>query len=568
MVAFSIISAFSMLSSLLLASLSHASPVPRPFLNSGLSLPSLDSKSWFCRLVHTTLAENLCLQEGSTALSVNTPLGVAQGTADVSGVNRFAVKYASAERWSPSSMVTAWALPNGSTNVSALPLMCPQPYVDNSTFTEDCLSMILYVPTTSDEDSDVPTLMWIHGGSFMVGSATNPGLDGSALALATNSIVAVIQYRLGALGFVAPNNQTNLGLKDAVNALEFLTAVLPSFGGDPRKITVAGQSSGANMIRALLAVPSAQSLFQSAILQSDPMDYGFLSSSDQAQLEEYFVSNLGCAATDSACLNALTADTIVNGAGLWQFNSSVYVVPAATQSEPMRVVNDGTFITSTLDSTSPFPRVSKPILLSNVVDEGGYTIYGSFPDPMPEAEYVAIINGSFGEIRYETLVSSQSYAVGTAQDDDYRPQLQVLATDSVWRCATWTFARNWVSNGGTAYVGVYTVGASYPGNAAVSFCTEPGVVCHQDDIEIVFGTAPNPTSAQSALITEMQARYKSFLYSGNPNPDESSYANWQAAGNSDVNAILFGSNGNAPIGACTPSFWGQSVAYDYQVFDI
>jgi len=91
--------------------------------------------------------------------------------------------------------------------------------VDSSTFTEDCLSMILYVPTTLEEvDGGVPTLMWyvchpilevviviqfrrIHGGSFMVGSATGPGLDGSALALATNSIVAVIQYRLGAVSF-------------------------------------------------------------------------------------------------------------------------------------------------------------------------------------------------------------------------------------------------------------------------------------------------------------------------------------------------------------------------------
>lgn len=127
----------------------------------------------------------------------------------------------------------------------------------------------------------------------MVGSATDPGLNGSALALATDSIVAVIQYRLGAvsvftvsnpchcqltrffkLGFVAPNNQTNLGLGDAVNALKFLATVLPSFGGDPSKITLAGQSSGANLIRALLAVPSAQSLFQSAILQSDPMVSG------------------------------------------------------------------------------------------------------------------------------------------------------------------------------------------------------------------------------------------------------------------------------------------------------
>lgn len=70
---------------------------------------------------------------------------------------------------------------------------------------------------------------------------------------------------------MAPNGATNLAVKDVINALKFLQKILPSFGGDRSKITLAGQSSGANLIRALLAVPSASSLFQSAILQSDPM---------------------------------------------------------------------------------------------------------------------------------------------------------------------------------------------------------------------------------------------------------------------------------------------------------
>lgn len=73
------------------------------------------------------------------------------------------------------------------------------------------------------------------------------------------------------LGFLAPNGNLNLGLKDVVTAMQFLHKVLPSFGGNPSKITLAGQSSGGTMIRALLAAPSAASLFQSAILQSDPM---------------------------------------------------------------------------------------------------------------------------------------------------------------------------------------------------------------------------------------------------------------------------------------------------------
>jgi carboxylesterase type B len=73
------------------------------------------------------------------------------------------------------------------------------------------------------------------------------------------------------LGFLAPNRQTNLAAKDLVTALTFLRTVLPSFGGAPGKITLAGQSAGATLIRALLAAPSASGLFQSAILQSDPM---------------------------------------------------------------------------------------------------------------------------------------------------------------------------------------------------------------------------------------------------------------------------------------------------------
>lgn len=100
---------------------------------------------------------------------------------------------------------------------------------------------------------------------------SDPGLDGSKLAIATNSIVAVIQYRLGALGFLAPCGATNLGAKDVVVALQFLKKVVPAFGGDPSQVTIAGQSSGANMVRAMLAAPTAAPLFKQAILQSDPM---------------------------------------------------------------------------------------------------------------------------------------------------------------------------------------------------------------------------------------------------------------------------------------------------------
>ena len=108
---------------------------------------------------------------------------------------------------------------NGASDVTALPVPCLQTDSNGNTVgTEDCLSMILYVPSSISRGSAAPTFMWyaryhvrrvcagltdftprIHGGSFTGGSATGAGLDGSHLAAATNSIVAVIQYRLGAV---------------------------------------------------------------------------------------------------------------------------------------------------------------------------------------------------------------------------------------------------------------------------------------------------------------------------------------------------------------------------------
>jgi len=83
-----------------------------------------------------------------------------------------------------------------------------------------------------------------------------------------------------------------------------------------------------------------------------------------------------------------------------------------------------------------------------------------------------------------------------------------------------------------------------------------------------FGTVPSPTAAQSALINEVQSRYKAFVDTGNPNPSDSKFAQWSPATTSTIPALLLGGEGDAPVGACDPGFWGKAVQYDYQVFDI
>jgi hypothetical protein len=84
-----------------------------------------------------------------------------------------------------------------------------------------------------------------------------------------------------------------------------------------------------------------------------------------------------------------------------------------------------------------------------------------------------------------------------------------------------------------------------------------------------FGTVPNATSAQSSLINEVQARYKSFLLTGNPNPSGAQFPLWSPATTGNFSAQNLGSPGTAAVGACNTQFWGTPNApYDYQDFGI
>lgn len=161
--------------------------------------------------------------------------------------------------------------------------------------------------------------------------------------------------------------------------------------------------------------------------------------------------------------------------------------PSTGVAQPIRPVHDGTLITHTMDSTSPFPKTSKPLLLSTVNNEAGLSIYGSFDSPVNSSLYDQVVEGTFGDPRAEAVMKASYYKVPVLADgtSDARGTLETMGTDYMWKCSTWSFAKSWVANGGSAYVGLYTLGASYPGNSQAPFCTQSGVVCHQDDIEIV-----------------------------------------------------------------------------------
>jgi para-nitrobenzyl esterase len=150
-------------------------------------------------------------------------------------------------------------------------------YMHHGAVSEDCLFLNLWTPAHSAADH-LPVLVFIHGGAFSEGSVSVPLFDGAALAR-RNLVVVTINYRLGALGFLAHPALTqesahhasgDYGLMDQVAALRWVHTNIAAFGGDPNRVTIAGQSAGAISAYLLTVAPQAKGLFRRAIIESGP----------------------------------------------------------------------------------------------------------------------------------------------------------------------------------------------------------------------------------------------------------------------------------------------------------
>ncbi|MBZ9798446.1 carboxylesterase/lipase family protein [Mesorhizobium sp. ES1-4] len=136
---------------------------------------------------------------------------------------------------------------------------------------EDCLHLDIW--TTHTEGNGAPVLVFIHGGGFMTGGGSLPCYDGSVLARENGLVVVTISYRLGILGLWPQLDfgGLNLALHDQLAALRWIKAAIGTFGGDPARITVAGQSAGAFSIATHLGATDNSELFARAIMMSAPV---------------------------------------------------------------------------------------------------------------------------------------------------------------------------------------------------------------------------------------------------------------------------------------------------------
>ena len=188
--------------------------------------------------------------------------------------------------------------------------------VEMRPMSEDCLYLNIWSPGADQEKR--PVMVYIHGGAFTLGSASDPWYDGTSFAATHNIVVVSLNYRLGILGFVylkdlAGADATymgNCGLLDQIAALQWVRENIATFGGDPDQVTVMGESAGAMSIGALLGMPTAHGLFRRAVLQSGAA--GNLTTRPQAtKIAQALLAKLGLETAQLSAMAEVPLDALL-----------------------------------------------------------------------------------------------------------------------------------------------------------------------------------------------------------------------------------------------------------------
>ncbi|KAM9377868.1 fatty acyl-CoA hydrolase precursor, medium chain isoform 2-T2 [Pholidichthys leucotaenia] len=181
---------------------------------------------------------------------------------------------------------------------------------------EDCLYLNIYTPANRAHDAKLPVMIWIHGGGFVMGAAAT--YDGSALAAYQDTVVVVIQYRLGYLGFISTGDENisgNFGMLDQIEALRWVQQHIHNFGGDKDSVTIFGESAGGVSVSLLLLSPLSNGLFHHAIAESGTAGIGLLSASNPLPVAQAVANASGCSLENTKemgdCLRNHDIKTIV-----------------------------------------------------------------------------------------------------------------------------------------------------------------------------------------------------------------------------------------------------------------
>ncbi len=414
-------------------------------------------------------------------------------------------------RWRPPQPAQAWT---GVRDASDFGPACVQPTsrtrhiysVDLGPTSEDCLSLNVWTPDVSGR---APVFVWIHGGSLVAGSSKEPWYDGRRLA-EEGVVVVSINYRLGALGFLAhpelsaetPEDVSgNYGLMDQVAALEWVRDNISAFGGDPSNVTIAGESAGALSVMYLMASPRAQGLFHKAIAQSaymisTPALKTPVHGESAAEAAGQAVA-AALSAPDVEALRALDAQALTDGAAAAGFFA--------------RAVVDGAWLTDQLPAVfENGDQARVPILAGFNSGEIRSLRMLAPPVPSSAAEYERIIRERYGDLADDFLALYPS--------GDLTEASLAAARDALYGWTTERLARSQMAVGQASYVYLWDHGYPAMDDAGLH-------AFHASELPYVFGAfdrvpqlwpAIPATNTERGLSQAMIEYWTSFARDGAP----------------------------------------------------
>lgn len=299
-----------------------------------------------CRLsfaayaVYGVLLATLATASAADAILVRTEQGWVQGSAGLEVRDFKGIPFAHApigrRRFAPPEAALAW---RGTLDATQYRSACPQVSrfgLTDASDEEDCLFLNVTVPAAAAQSkAKRPVLVWLHGGAYVGGSSNLYPLD--YLARTGDLVVVSVNYRIGALGFMAhpalsAAHNGSLGLEDQRMALRWVKRNIAAFGGDPANVTLAGESAGAaSVCMQLLAVKESSGLFQKAIIQSIGCPLLLDTAAEALQYGRQIAALLHCddMATAVACLRSksihelLDAQVVVGNTNPHAFTPSV-----------------------------------------------------------------------------------------------------------------------------------------------------------------------------------------------------------------------------------------------------
>ncbi len=380
-----------------------------------------------------------------------------------------------------------------------------------------CLT--LNVCTPACDDARRPVLFWIHGGGFRSGQSAVPWYDGSSFAARGDLVVVSINYRLGALGFAQlgeiggsdyATSGTN-GIQDQLAALRWVRDNVAFFGGDPARVTIAGESAGAMSVGTLLGAAGGSGLFRAAILQSGAAHH-VLSAQSGAEVARHFVRALG--AGDVAEIVGAPAERILAAQAEVEKLSRERVIEdqGGIAGIPFMPVVDGHVLCEPpLESIRSGVARGVDVLIGTNADE--MTLFGV--SEVDDARLVRFASRYFAEPERALAAYRRDHPGAGA-----RELALAMATDHVFRLPAVRLAEAHGASGGRAWKYRFTwKSRAFGGRLGATHALEIPFAWNTLDrpgVDTLLGAGPRP----DALASRMHAAWTAFVKNGDPSCEE------------------------------------------------